>query len=46
MAIDGEIVSIGTGSACLGDPLEALAWLARTARDFGDLLRAGNSGWR
>ncbi|WP_063040720.1 2-keto-4-pentenoate hydratase [Nocardia pseudovaccinii] len=41
MAIDGEIVSTGTGSACLGDPLNALAWLARTARDFGDPLRAG-----
>ncbi|WP_063064538.1 2-keto-4-pentenoate hydratase, partial [Nocardia violaceofusca] len=42
MAIDDEIVSTGTGSACLGDPLNALAWLARTARDFGDPLRAGD----
>ncbi|KZM74762.1 2-keto-4-pentenoate hydratase [Nocardia terpenica] len=41
MSIDGEIVSTGTGSACLGDPLRALTWLARTARDFGDPLRAG-----
>ncbi|WP_330256948.1 fumarylacetoacetate hydrolase family protein [Nocardia sp. NBC_00565] len=41
MFVDGEIVSTGTGSACLGDPLNALAWLARTARDFGDPLRAG-----
>lgn len=41
MAIDGEIVSTGTGSACLGDPLHALTWLARTARDLGDPLRAG-----
>ncbi|MGW2661647.1 2-keto-4-pentenoate hydratase [Nocardia tengchongensis] len=41
MAVDGEVVSTGTGSACLGDPLNALAWLARTARDFGNPLRAG-----
>lgn len=41
MAVNGETVSTGTGAACLGDPLNALAWLARTARDFGDPLRAG-----
>lgn len=38
---DGELVSEGEGAACLGDPLAALAWLARTARDFGEPLRAG-----
>ena len=31
----------GSGAACLGDPLAALPWLARTAREFGDPLRAG-----
>lgn len=41
MSVDGEIVSTGTGAACLGDPLNALAWLARTAREHGDPLRAG-----
>ncbi|GGZ11662.1 2-keto-4-pentenoate hydratase [Streptomyces nitrosporeus] len=36
-----ETVSAGDGAACLGDPLTALAWLARTAREVGDPLRAG-----
>lgn len=38
---DGTLASEGTGAACLGDPLAALLWLARTAREFGDPLRAG-----
>ncbi|MFR9794159.1 2-keto-4-pentenoate hydratase [Streptomyces sp. MB22_4] len=41
MTVDGETVSTGTGAACLGDPVTAVAWLARTARDLGDPLRAG-----
>lgn len=41
MSIDGEQVSTGTGAACLGDPVRALAWLARTARDLGQPLHAG-----
>ncbi|NQE67923.1 TodF product hydratase [Nocardia gamkensis] len=40
MSIDGVDVSTGTGAACLGDPLHALAWLARTTREFGRPLRA------
>jgi 2-keto-4-pentenoate hydratase len=41
MRMGGELVSEGNGAACLGDPLHALAWLARTAAELGDPLRAG-----
>jgi 2-keto-4-pentenoate hydratase len=36
-----DLVSEGTGAGCLGDPLHALLWLARTARTLGDPLRSG-----
>jgi 2-keto-4-pentenoate hydratase len=39
---DGIEVSAGDGRACLGDPLTALSWLARTAREFGSPLKAGD----
>ena len=42
LTIDDEERSSGTGSACLGDPLEALRWLAVQAARFGDPLRAGH----
>lgn len=42
LTANGEEVSHGTGAACLNDPLNALLWLANTARKFGTPLRAGD----
>lgn len=41
MTLNGDLVSTGNGAACLGDPLTALLWLAQTAQEYGDPLRAG-----
>lgn len=42
--IDGKAASErGTGAAILGDPLEALAWLANHAADRGTPLRGGQT---
>ena len=41
MYADDTLVSEGDGKACLGDPLLALTWLARTAAAYGNPLRAG-----
>ena len=41
MRLGGDVASEGTGAACLGDPLHALAWLARTASQLRTPLRAG-----
>ena len=38
----GEVVSQGSGRDCLGDPLNALAWLATTLIEVGTPLRAGD----
>jgi 2-keto-4-pentenoate hydratase len=38
---DGEVVSTGTGAACLGSPVIAVAWLARQMARRGRFLRAG-----
>lgn len=42
LTINGEERSAGTGAACLGDPLEALRWLAVQAHRFGAPLRQGH----
>jgi 2-keto-4-pentenoate hydratase len=42
LTIDGMIVSLGAGAACLGHPLNAVMWLARELAARGDPLRAGD----
>ena len=38
---NGQVVSTGNGTACLGDPLNAVAWLANRLAEWGDFLQAG-----
>lgn len=39
---NGEIVAVGSGSACLGHPAQAVAWLANALSDFGIGIEAGD----
>ena len=41
MAINGEVAGEGAGSAVMGHPFEALAWLANALHERGLRLRAG-----
>jgi len=38
----GKQISLGAGAACLGNPLHAALWLARTMVEVGAPLRAGD----
>ena len=42
LEVNGKVASLGAGAACLGHPLNAAAWLARTLSQMGHGLHAGD----
>lgn len=42
MTADGQVVSKGSGAACLGHPVNAVMWLANTRAALGTPLREGD----
>ncbi|GGF49356.1 2-keto-4-pentenoate hydratase [Aliidongia dinghuensis] len=42
LEVNGQTASEGVGAACMGDPLIAAAWLARTFAEAGEPLQAGD----
>jgi 2-keto-4-pentenoate hydratase len=42
LEVNDEVASVGAGASCLGHPLDAVTWLARTLADRGEQIRAGD----